>query len=214
MTGIIAAIAMRWAALPAGARRLLRGIGIGLAIIVALAIAIGIARHRHAGEVARVTRAARAAGRAEQAAVDRAAVIKATIAARQAQARLVAATAAAAATINKDIDHAHQARDTDLARRYAALRLSWQAARAQGHSSGAGQGAAAAIPGAAEIVGDAACRAAGWLDFETAATIAEAADRGAAQVNGLLDWHAAQAAAWPKPDGAAGLPAPLMKDPT
>jgi hypothetical protein len=137
---------------------------------------------------------ARAAGAAAQAAVDRAAFEKAAAAAAQKQQRLVQALADRQAVISKGTED-ELARDlADLARRYDDLRLRWAAARRGGDAGGGG---AIAVSAAAGAVDDAACAARGWVDFNTAAAAAEAADTAIAKDDAWRAWAEAQGQAWP-----------------
>ncbi len=162
---------------------------VGLALAVALAVLAACAWHDH-----RVTGAYRQ-GAADQAVADRTRVAAAATAAAAAQQRLAATLAARQARISKGTDHALVEKNTDLAERYADLRLRWAADRADRGGSGADP--ATAVPGATGSAGDAACAAAGWVSFDTAAAAAQAADTAIAKDDAWIAWAAAQQAAWP-----------------
>jgi hypothetical protein len=137
---------------------------------------------------------ARRAGAEAQAAIDRAAYREAAAEAAQKQRQQVQALTARQAVISKGTDD-ELARDfADLAQRYDDLRLRWAAARLGGD---AGAGGATALPAAADRVDDAACAARGWVDFNTAAAAAQAADEAIAKDDAWRDWALAQARAWP-----------------
>ena len=143
----------------------------------------------------RQTLAAFSAGSDAQAAADWQSYRAHADAAAAAQHATVAALATRQHAISKGTADALTARHDDLARRYDDLRLRWAAYRAgQGH---AGDGRTAAISGSAPGADDAACAAAGWVAFETAAAAAQAADRAIAKDDAWIAWATAQAAAWP-----------------
>ncbi len=151
-----------------------------------------LAWHWHNGRVA----SAYADGGRAQAGADRQRLDAATASAARRQAELIAALGARQADISKGSNDALLARDADLARRYADLRLRWAAYQAD--SGRAGQAGAAAVPGTAAGVDDAACAARGWVDFTTAAAAAQAADGAIAKDDAWIAWAKAQAAAWPR----------------
>jgi hypothetical protein len=142
----------------------------------------------------RVDAAVRSAVSAQKAA-DQAAVARATATAMAAQHRLAASLAATQAHINQDTRHALDASDRDLARRYDDRRLRWAAARAA--ASRPGQDGTAAVSNAAGPADFSACAAQGWVDFDTAAAAARAADAAVAKDDAWIAWAKAQAAAWP-----------------
>ena len=138
---------------------------------------------------------AREAGRAEQAQIDAIAFQEAARRATEAQQAAIAKVKANSAAINKETTDALTKRNTDLARSYDDLRLRW--AKAKADSSSADEGGATAVSDAAAGTIDAACAARGWVDFGTAATLAEAADRATAKDDAWRAWWTAQEAAWP-----------------
>ena len=143
----------------------------------------------------RQTLAAFTAGSDAQAAADWEAYRAHADAAAAAQHATVAALATRQHAVSKGTADALTTRHEDLARRYDDLRLRWAAYRTgQGH---AGDGRTAAISGSAPSADDAACAAAGWVAFDTAAAAAQAADRAIAKDDAWIAWAAAQAAAWP-----------------
>lgn len=144
----------------------------------------------HAHEV----RQARIQGAAAQAALDRAAYEQAAREAGARQARLVRDLAVAQTMISKGVEDGLADRFADLARRHDDLRLRWAAARAAGT---AGTGGAAAVPGTASSIDDAACAARGWVAFDIAAAAAHAADQAIAKDDAWISWARAQATAWP-----------------
>ncbi len=165
-------------------------------IIWPILLAISVAGALYAWHFRAVT-AAFNDGAAKQAAADRAAYLKAETAATEKQAKLVSDTAAKAGTISKGTDVALQKRYTDLAGSYDALRLRWEAYRAdQGRAR---QGRATGAPGAAAVAADAYCAASGWVSLDVAAAAAEAADTAIAKDDAWRAWWTAQEQAWPKP---------------
>ena len=134
------------------------------------------------------------AGRAEQAALDAKAFANAYALAEKAQADAVAKTAATAAKITERTADALERKNDDLANRYDALRLRW----AEGNSSRARDVAAASPAYPAASFDAAACTARGWVDFDTAATTAQAADVATARAEAWREWWLAQAEAWPE----------------
>ena len=162
---------------------------IGFALLAALAIA-GIA----AWHGQRID-AAYANGLRDQSIADRAGFASAATAAAAVQQRLVTTLAARQQAISKESEDALVATNTDLARRYAALRLRWAAADTDRGGTGAGR--AIAVPDAAPGVDDTACAARGWVSFDTAAAAAEAADSAIAKDDAWIAWVRAQRAAWP-----------------
>ena len=142
----------------------------------------------------RELRQARAAGAAEQAALDRVAYEKAVMQAAQQQAQLVRELAVAQAMISKGVEDGLAGKFADLARRHDDLRLRWAAARASGATGGR---AATAVSNAAGTADDAACAARGWVAFEVAAAAAHAADQALAKDDAWISWVRAQQAAWP-----------------
>ncbi len=157
------------------------------------ALGVGVlAMHWHNSRVA----LAHADGAKVQASMDRQSFDAAAAVAAKRQAELIAKLDARQTEISKGSNDALVARDADLARRYADLRLRWAAY--QTDSGGAGKSGAAAVPGAATGVDDAACAARGWVDFTTAAAAAQAADGAIAKDDAWIAWAKAQAAAWPQ----------------
>ena len=142
----------------------------------------------------RELRHARAAGAAEQAALDRAVYEGAAKSAAARQAQLVRELAVAQAAISKGVDDGLAVDFADLARRHDDLRLRWAAARAAG---AAGAGGAVAVSGTAGTADDAACAARGWVAFDTAAAAAHAADQAIAKDDAWISWAKAQGQAWP-----------------
>lgn len=139
---------------------------------------------------------AREAGRAEQAQLDAIAFQEAARLATEAQQAAIAKVKANSAAINERTTDALTKRNTALARSYDDLRLRW--AKAKADSSSAGEGEATAVSDAAIGFDEAACKAAGWVDFDTAATVAQAADEAVAKDDAWINWAAEQAAAWPR----------------
>lgn len=177
MTGLAI---MRWlGAVP-------RGVWAGLAATLLL---LGVVRWHHAKVGAAFTK-----GVQQQAEADRIAIANATAAAEAAQAAKVAALTQRQTRISKGTDNALAETRADLAHRRDDLRLRWAAARAAGGHAGAS--AAIALPAAAAGPLDAACPAAGWVAFDTAAAAALAADEALAKDDAWIAWAAAQAAAW------------------
>lgn len=170
---------------------LVRGIprSVGLALLAGLALLSAWAWHDH-----RVAAAARK-GAQDQQVADRARVAAASAAAAAAQTRLAAMLASKQARISKGTDDALIQKNTDMANRYADLRLRWAADRADHRRPGAD--AAVAVPAATGDAVDAACAARGWVSFDTAAAAAEAADTAIAKDDAWIAWAAAQQAAWP-----------------
>jgi hypothetical protein len=142
--------------------------------------------------------AARAAGAAAQKAADQAAYQQAATAAAAAQHRLVTQLAAAQARISQGTANDLDKANADLARRYDDLRLRWAAVRAD--PRGAGGAGAAALPDTAGPADLAACAAQGWVDFDTAAAAAHAADEAIGKDDAWRQWVSEQAAAWPRND--------------
>lgn len=138
---------------------------------------------------------ARIAGMEAQAKVDTEAFKEAARLATEAQQAAIAKVEANSAAINERTTDALTKRNTDLARSYDDLRLRW--AKAKADSSSAGEGGATAVSDAASGFDAAACKAAGWVDFGIAATLAEAADRATAKDDAWRAWWTAQEAAWP-----------------
>ncbi len=161
-----------------------------LAFAALIVVAIGWRWHE------RQLRDARLAAATAQHDRDARAVTAAAATAARLQHATVVQTAAAQAHVNKDTDDALTARLADLGARYDALRLRWAAARADPGRTGADR--TAALPNAAGQPEDAACAAAGWVAFDTAAAAAHAADAAIAKDDAWIAWAAAQAAAWPK----------------
>jgi predicted metal-dependent phosphoesterase TrpH len=126
-------------------------------------------------------------------------------AAQEQQAREIAAARVDQAGVNKEKIDDLAAENDRIGRRYAGLRQLWADAQSAAHSSGTGAGGAAALPEhAGAAAGDTAV-AAGRVDLETAATLAEAADRNEAGWRAVIDWWLQQCKAWrgPKPDECA-----------
>jgi hypothetical protein len=136
------------------------------------------------------------AGAQAQVATDRAAYARASAAAEAAQKALAARLATRQSAISKGTDDALRRRTDDLARRYDDLRLRWAAHNASESATGNDQ--PAALSGAATGAYAAACAAAGWVSFDTAAAAAQAADRAIAKDDAWIAWAMAQADAWPK----------------
>lgn len=141
-------------------------------------------------------RKARNAGRAEQASIDAKAFNEAARKAEAQQERVIADTVAKAEQITMETTNEIAKERDAIARDYAAIRLRWR--RAEANSSRAGKGEAVAVASAAPGFDAAACTARGYVDFQTAATIAEAADVATARDDAWREWWTAQAAAWPK----------------
>ena len=120
-------------------------------------------------------------------------------AAQAEQARISAEQRRNSAAKNKEQIDALKHENDRIGRDYADLRRLWREAKAEADPGGAGQGGAAAVP--ADAGGDpfAAARAAGWVDFDTAAAAAEAADRAAAAHAAAVNWWLTQCRAWPGP---------------
>lgn len=135
----------------------------------------------------------------QQAALSAADFAAAYEAAQQQQQAEIAAQVEDARAINKEQVNALEARNDRIGRDYAALRLRWRQAQAQAYSGGAGDGRATAVP--ADASGDpfAAAKAAGWVDFDAAATLAEAADRATAKHDAAVGWWLKQCRAWRGP---------------
>lgn len=138
----------------------------------------------------------------EQATIDAADFEAAWREAEAQQAREISAARIGSTQANKETVSDLQARNDKLGAAYADLRRMWREAAPAKAASRAGQDGAIAVP--VDASGDAfgAARAAGWVDFETAATLAEAADRNQAGWEGVIDWYLRQCKAWrgPKPD--------------
>ncbi len=162
-----------------------------IAIAVPLAM-LGGALWWHGGQVETI----KALARAEQAEVDRKAVVAAEARAARAQQQLIDTMRQTQTTINDEVTRALDHARDDIARHAGDDRLRWAEARADLGRASAAEAAAisAGQPGAV----DAACRARGWVAFDAASTAAQAADSYAAQVNGWIDWWTRQEAAWPK----------------
>ncbi len=173
-------------------QRLLASVPRWLWGVVVVLVLLAAARHWHEGQL----KAARVAAAAAQAERDRAAIAQASSAADERQRRLVADLARRQKLISKGSNDALAREHDDLVRRYDALRLRWAAARAA--PAGGAAGAAAALSRPAAGVDDAACAARGWVDFNTAAAAAQAADTAIAKDDAWIAWARAQAAAWPE----------------
>jgi|GEM_PF-6639479 len=143
----------------------------------------------------REVRQARLAGAAEQAALDKAVFEAAATEAAARQGHLVRELAAVQAEISKGVDDELAVDFADVTRRYNDLRLRWAAARGDGAAS---QGGAVTLSRAASAPDDATCAARGWVDFETAAAAAYAADQAIAKDDAWISWAHAQTAAWPE----------------
>jgi len=165
---------------------------------VGAALALWAAYDWHGGKIDAV----KIAAMQEQAALDAADFEAARREAEAMQQREIAAAKAGSSTANKETIDALQARNNRLGAAYADLRRLWREAAPQAAASGPGNSGATAIPGNAGGDPFSAARAAGWVDFETAATLAEAADRNQAGWEGVIDWYLRQCKAWrgPKPD--------------
>ena len=149
--------------------------------------------HWHEGRIKTAYRA----GATAQSAADRATFTAASATAARAQHDLVAGLAAHQSAITKGTADALAAKGAELARRTDDLRLRWTAYRAD--RGGSGQGRTAAVSGAAAPVDDATCATRGWVDFDTAAAAAGAADAAIAKDDAWIAWAGRQAAAWPRP---------------
>jgi hypothetical protein len=159
-------------------------------VLAGIALVIGLIVW-HNGQVSAAFRK----GASEQATADRKAYAAAETLAIEKQAKVVAAVKAKFAAINKDTTDALRSDTDDIARRYDALRLRWEAYRAdQGR---AGQGGATAVPDAAGSFDLASCAAQGWVSFDVAATAAQAADTAIAKDDAWIKWAAEQEAEWP-----------------
>lgn len=159
----------------------------GFAVLVIL-----LAWRWHLGKV----EAAFVAGASEQARLDEGQVREAMAAAVLAQRTLKSTLEKQQASISKGTKDALLAKQGDLVRRYDDLRLRWAAHRAdQGR---AGQDGAAGLSDSAGGADDAACAAAGWVSFDTAAAAAQAADTAIARDDAWRHWVTAQAEAWPE----------------
>ena len=166
--------------------RLPRGLWLGLGAFALLMLVWGW----HG----RTVRQARTAGAAEQAALDLQAYAAAAAQAAARQTQLVRELSVAQAAISKGVDDGLAVDVADLTRRYDDLRLRWAAARRAG---AAGEGGATALSLTAGAADDAACKARGWGDFDTAAAAAQVADQAIAKDDAWIVWARAQAAAWP-----------------
>lgn len=169
-------------------RRLPRSFWLVLAVLVLL---LGAVRWHETG-----LRRAERAGRVAQAALDRAAVLAAERDASARQAALVRAADVRAERISREVADGLQAELDDLGRRHAELRLRW--ARAAAADGGPGERGAAAAADAAAGADAAACAARGWVDFDSASALAEAADRATAKDDAWIAWMRQQQAAWPE----------------
>lgn len=143
-----------------------------------------------------------AEGTAQQAIADRAAVFRARAAATALQAKVVNTLATRQSKISKGSDDAIMAKNADIDGRYDALRLRWAASRANRGDTGAG--GTIAVSTAAGATDLTACAARGWVDFQTAAAAAQAADTAIAKDDAWIAWVAAQAAAWPSAQSGSG----------
>ncbi len=170
----------------------LRGVPREVWYAIAAAVALALVWHWHTGQV----EVAFNDGGAAQAEADGAVVAQATARAEAMQRQVIASTVAKQFTITKGTDDALVARNAQLVRDYADLRMRWAAYRAD--QRGASEGAAGAAANAASIAGDAACKAKGWVDIDTAAAAAEAADVATARDDAWRAWWVAQVAAWPQ----------------
>lgn len=152
----------------------------------------------HSGQIDTV----KVAAMQEQAALDAADFEAAWLEAEAQQAREIDAAFAGSNQANKETVSDLQARNDKLGAAYADLRRMWREAASKASAGGSGQDGATAVP--VDASGDTfgAARAAGWVDFETAAALAEAADRNQAGWEGVIDWYLRQCKAWrgPKPD--------------
>ena len=133
-----------------------------------------------------------------QARVDLQAFLEAQKLAEEAQETLIAKVKSRNTAINKETTDALAQRNADLTRTYTALRLRW--AKAKADPSSARSGEAVAVAGAPAGTLDAACSAQGWVDFGTAAAIAEAADVATAKDDAWITWYNAQREQWPQTD--------------
>ncbi len=147
--------------------------------------------------------AAFTAGGVQQQAADRVRFEAAAAAAVRAQSALRRQLSQRQSIISKGSDDALVAQNAGLAQRYADLRLRWVAART--HQGSTAHDGAIAVSNTAGTIADAACAATGWVDFNTAAAAAEAADRALAKDDAWIGWARAQAATWPR--SAALVPA-------
>lgn len=137
---------------------------------------------------------ARREGATAQGEVDRAAFAAAEQLATAEQDATIAAARDASDSISKDTENALIAKNSDLARRYADLRKLWSTRRADPGIASSDE----TVTFSSAASGADAAPCAGTVDIETAIAASEAADINAAQVNALIDWYEAQAAAWPK----------------
>jgi hypothetical protein len=184
-----------WVGLPRWARFAIAGVG----ALLLLFGTVKLAGAWHDRQIARIAADARMAGRQEQAALDTEAFVEAQRIAAEQQAETVAAAAARGEQIGRKSADDIARKNDRIAAAADRLRKLWPApAAGKADPGGAGQGAAAAVPGAADGAGAAACAAGGWVSLPTAIDLAAAADREAARADGLLNWIEQQAAAWPK----------------
>ncbi len=171
-----------------------RYIGLALAVLGAL----WWAKNWHADQVAAV----RIAAMQEQASLDAADFEAARQEAERQQQQEIAAQVQGARAVNKEQIDALQARNDRIGRDYAALRLRWKQAQAEAGAGRPSQDGTTAVSADAGTDPFAAARAAGWVDFDTAAALAEAADRATASAVAKVNWWWEQCRAWrgPKPE--------------
>jgi hypothetical protein len=169
---------------------------IGIAVGIVLAAWAAVSWHDDQKDAFKI------AAMQEQAALDAADFEAAWREAEALQKQEIANARSAAAAVNKEQIDELEAKNDRIGRDYAALRKLWRFTPPGTHPGGTGQGGAVAVPGDASAAAFDTARAAGWLDFETAATLAEAADRNAAGWQAVIDWYLGQCRAWrgPKPD--------------
>lgn len=123
-------------------------------------------------------------------------------AAERQQANEIAAQLTTARIINKEQTDGLKIENDRIGRAYADLRQLWAKAQARENPGRAGHDGAIAVPPDASANAFAAAQAAGWVDFETAAALAEAADRAIAADDAKAAWWLEQCRAWrgPKPE--------------
>jgi hypothetical protein len=123
-------------------------------------------------------------------------------AAEQHQANEIAAQLTTARIINKEQTDGLKKQNDRISSAYADLRQLWAKAKARENPGRAGHDGAIAVPADAGGNAFAAAQAAGWVDFETAAALAEAADRAIAADDAKAAWWLEQCRAWrgPKPE--------------
>lgn len=175
-------------------QRFLRKLGIGALVLLTLAIAVRVALGWHHRQIERV----RTEAMQEQSDLIAGDLVAAAEQAMAEQAALVTTTAASSARITKGSGDALDRAYLDIARRDAAVRRLLAEREARAAAGSAGKDAAAALSDVRPPADLTACDAQGWVRLQDALEPATAADRLAAQLNGLLDDIAKQEAAWPK----------------